>query len=123
MKVKARAAADRLKVALVAQRQVAADEVQAIRDLVVEYDIVIDEELIDELLVSTVSGGAIGTPEVHEFVHLELCGLLGVSARQARVRIFEVLNLFHVTPLCGRLSRAWNWRCVEPVSPQPTAPA
>ncbi len=98
MKATGRAAAERLKAALVLQRRGAADELQAIRDLVVDYDIEVDDDLIDELLVSTVSGGAIGTPQVHDFVHLELCGLLGITARQARIRIFEVLNLYYRHP-------------------------
>lgn len=98
MKATGRAAAERLKTALVAGRQAAADEASAIHDLVVAYDIAIDDDLIDELLVSTIPGGGEGTPEVHEFVHLELCGLLGVSARHARSRIFEVLNLVYRHP-------------------------
>ena len=98
MRATGRAAADRLKAALVAGRQAAADEALAIHDLVVAYDIEIDDDLIDELLVSTIRGGGEGTPEVHEFVHLELCGLLGVSARHARSRIFDVLNLVYRHP-------------------------
>lgn len=98
MKATGRAAADRLKAALLAGRQAAADEALAIHDLVVAYDIEIDDDLIDELLVSTIRGGGDGTPEVHEFVHLELCGLLGVSARHARSKIFEVLNLVYRHP-------------------------
>ena len=98
MRATGRAAAERLKVALVAGRQAAADEALAIHDLVVAYDIEIDDDLIDELLVSTIRGGGEGTPEVHEFVHLELCGLLGVSARHARSRIFDVLNLVYRHP-------------------------
>ena len=99
MKVSGRAAADRLKAALIAGRQAAADEAMAIHDLVVAYDIEIDDDLIDELLVTSVRGGGEGTPQVHEFVHLELCGLLGVSARHARSRIFEVLNLVYRHPI------------------------
>ncbi len=98
MRATGRAAADRLKAALIAGRQAAADEALAIHDLVVAYDIEIDDDLIDELLVSTIRGGGEGTPEVHEFVHLELCGLLGVSARHARSRIFDVLNLVYRHP-------------------------
>ncbi len=98
MRATGKAAADRLRAALVAGRQAAADEALAIHDLVVAYDIEIDDDLIDELLVSTVPGGGEGTPEIHEFVHLELCGLLGVSARHARSRIFEVLNLVYRHP-------------------------
>ncbi|MEO7587392.1 MAG: hypothetical protein ABIS84_05130 [Arachnia sp.] len=90
-----RSAAERLKAAVVAQRRGAADELEALVELVVDYDIVIDEDLIEELVMSTVPGGGEGTPEVHELVHLELCGLLGVTAWQARVRIFEALNLFY----------------------------
>ncbi|MDO5736772.1 MAG: hypothetical protein Q4P15_09890 [Propionibacteriaceae bacterium] len=98
MEATGRAAAERLQAAVAMQRRGAADELQALVDLVVDYDISIDDDLIDELLVSTVPGGALGTPEVHEFVHLELCGLLGLTAWQARTRIFEVLNLFYRHP-------------------------
>ena len=41
-----RSAAERLKAAVVAQRRGAADELQALVELVVNYDIVIDEDLI-----------------------------------------------------------------------------
>ncbi len=57
MKATGKAAADRLKAALVAGRQAAADEALAIHDLVVAYDIGIDDDLIDELMVSTIRGG------------------------------------------------------------------
>lgn len=99
MKATGRAAAERLKTAVIAGRQAAADEALAIHDLVVAYDIEIDDDLFDELLVTSVRGGGEGTPLVHEFVHLELCGLLGVSARHARCRIFEVLNLVYRHPI------------------------
>ncbi|MGV8847563.1 hypothetical protein, partial [Tessaracoccus sp.] len=98
MRGRGRAAAERLKAAVVAQRRGAADELRALVELVVDYDIEIDDDLLDDLMCSTVPGGAIGTPNVHEFVHLELCGLLGLTARQARTRIFEVLNLFYRHP-------------------------
>ncbi len=98
MRATGRAAADRLKAAIAVQRRGAADELLALLDLVVEYGIDIEEDLIDELLVSTVPGGGEGTPQIHEFVHLELCGLLGLSARQARSRIFETLNLYYRHP-------------------------
>lgn len=98
MRATGRPAAETLRAALVAGRQAAADEALAIHDLVVDYDIEIDDDLIDELLVSTIRGGGEGTPDVHEFVHLELCGLLGASARHARSRIFDVLNLVYRHP-------------------------
>ncbi|RMB62246.1 hypothetical protein [Tessaracoccus antarcticus] len=55
-------AAERLKAAVVAQRRGAADELQALVDLVVDYDIIIDDDLIDVLVTSTVPGGGEGTP-------------------------------------------------------------
>ena len=99
MSTTGRAAAERLKAAVLAQRRGAAEELQALVDLVVDYDIDIDDDLIDELVMSTVPGGGEGAPEVHELVHLELCGLLGVTAWQARVRILEALNLFYRHPV------------------------
>ena len=98
MRATGREAADRLLAAVVAQRRGAADELAAIHDLAVGYGIEVDDDLIDELLVSTVPGGCDGCPEVHEFVHLELCGLLGVTARHARSRVFETLNLYYRHP-------------------------
>ncbi len=98
MTVMGRAAADRLKAALLAQRRGAADELAAIHELVLGYRIEVDDDLIDALLVSTVPGGGDGTPEIDDFVHLELCGLLGVTARHARSRIFVTLNLFYRHP-------------------------
>ena len=52
-KATGKAAAERLRAALLLQRRGAADELQAIRDLAVDYDIEVDDDLIDELLVVT----------------------------------------------------------------------
>lgn len=53
MRVTGRAAAERLKTALVAGRQAAADAALAVDDVVVVYDVAIDDDLIDELLVTS----------------------------------------------------------------------
>ncbi len=86
MRASGTTAPDRLQAALVLQRRGAADELRAIHDLVVDYGIDVDDDLTDELMVSTVRGGGDGTPDVHEFVHLELCGLCRAELESQALR-------------------------------------
>ena len=91
-----------LLTAMTQEKQAQADQLRAIVSLAHNYCATTasgsDDDLLDELVEDTVTGGSFGTPPISEFAAMELGPLMGASPAQAKTILFETLNLYHRHP-------------------------
>ncbi len=91
-----------LLTAMKQEKQAQADQLKAIVSLAQNYTATfgtsINDDLLDELVEDTATGGSFGTAPISEFAAMELGPLMGCSPARARTILFETLNLFHRHP-------------------------
>ena len=88
-----------LLTALTQEKQARADQRRAVLTLAQNYTAsmgtVINDDLIDSLIEDIAPRGRYGTLPVSEFAGMELGPLMGCSAHQANIIIFETVNLYY----------------------------